>query len=307
MRSILITGGSGLLGGNLTKLAVDKFKEVYTIYNKHSIKIENSIGICADITDEVQINKSLRNFSPEFIVHCAALTNVDYCEDHQKEAYEINVVGTENIARFAEQIGARFIYISTDAIFDGKKGLYTENDKPNPINYYGITKLEGEKVLKKYNIDSTIIRTNIYGWNIINKLSLAEWIIHVLKNKKNLTLFKDVFFSPILVNNLAECIFEICERDLKGIFNIAGSEKCSKLDFGLKIAEVFNFDKNYIKPISVEDFDFRACRPKDMSLDVTKAKKTLNTKLLDVKEGIIWMKKLLDEGYVNDLKSCKKL
>ncbi|PKP60162.1 MAG: dTDP-4-dehydrorhamnose reductase [Candidatus Altiarchaeales archaeon HGW-Altiarchaeales-2] len=308
MSTILITGGSGLLGGNLTKLAVDKFKEVYTIYNKNPIKIENSIDICADITDEVEINKLIRNLSPEFIVHCAALTNVDYCEGHHKEAYEINVKGTENLAKFAEDVGAVFIYISTDSVFDGKKGQYTENDQPNPINYYGVTKLEGEKALKKYNIDSTIIRTNIYGWNIRNnKYSLAEWVIDGLKKKVRPSLFNDVFFSPILVNNLAECIFEVCERNLKGIFNIAGSERCSKLDFGLKLADVFNLDKSYILPMSIDNYiGLNAPRPKDMSLDVTKAKKTLNTKLLNVEEGIIWMKRLIDDGYADKLNSYNR-
>lgn len=303
MKKILITGGSGLLGGNLTKMACEKF-ETYSAYHGHPIKMKNCVTFALDITDRNETVQKVTKIRPELIIHTAALTNVDYCEDHQKGARSLNVEGTRNLAMVAENIGAKLIYISTDSVFDGKKGMYTEKDIPNPLNYYAKTKLEGEKVLEDFDLNYSILRTCIYGWNMREKFSLAEWVIDGLQNKK-LMMFTDVFFSPILVNNLSEAIFEIYESDIEGVLNVAGSERCSKFDFGEKIAEVFSLDKSYIEPISVDDFkNFKAPRPRDVSLDVSKAKKTLRTRLLDVGGGLVWMRELLQNGFVKELKKC---
>lgn len=304
MKKILITGGSGLLGGNLTKMACERFK-TYATYYGHPIKIKNCNTLPLDIRNSNAVHQIVAKINPELIVHTAALTNVDYCENHQKEAWDLNVEGTRNMAKAAKEVGARFIYISTDSIFDGKRGMYTEEDTPNPLNYYAKTKLEGEKLLSQFDLNFTIIRTNIYGWNMQEKFSLAEWVINELQNKKKVAMFRDIFFTPILVNNLSEAIFEVAEFDLRGVLNVAGAERCSKLQFGQKIADVFGMDNSYITPISVEDFSgFKAPRPRDPSLDVSKAKKKLRTKLLDVEGGLILMKDLLQKGYVKELKSC---
>ncbi len=305
MGKILITGASGLLGGNVVTMASKKF-ETYAAYHRNPVKIGGCNTFRMDITDKREVSQVITKIRPNLIIHTAALTNVDFCEDHPEEARNLNVGGTRNLAQAAEKIGAKLIYISTDSVFDGKRGMYTEEDAPNPINYYAKTKFEGEKLLGEFNLNYNIARTCIYGWNIQDKFSLAEWVIDGLRNKKPLTMFTDVFFSPILVNNLAEALFEIYERDLKGILHVAGAERCSKFQFGEKIAEIFNLDKKLIKPISINDFTkFRAARPKDVSLDVDKAKKELRLKLLDVGGGIAQMKKLLDKGHVRRLKECK--
>lgn len=293
-----------MLGGNLAMMAREKF-EVYATWHKHPIKIKNCSTLVMDITNQSRTFKAVLKIHPELIIHTAALTDVDYCEEHPVEAWNLNVEGTRNLAAAAEMVNAKFIYISTDSVFDGKKGMYTEEHPPNPLNYYARTKLEGEKVLSEFDLDYSIIRTCIYGWNMQKKSSLAEWVVDSLQNKKKITMFKDVFFSPILVNNLSEAIFEVYERDIKGVLNVAGSERCSKLRFGEKIAEIFDLDESYIEPIRIEDFKkFKAPRPKDVSLDVSKAEKMLRTKLLDVEGGVIWMRELLQKGYVRELKSC---
>lgn len=304
MERILITGGSGLLGGNLAKMACEKY-ETYATYHGHPVRMNRCVFFPLDIADRDKTFKTVTKIRPKLIIHTAALTNVDYCEEHHEEAQSLNIEGTRNLARAAESIGAKFIYISTDSVFDGEKGMYTEEDTPNPLSYYAKTKLEGEKVLNEFDLDCSILRTCIYGWNMQKKFSLAEWVIHGSQNKKKLTMFKDVFFSPILVNNLSEAIFEVYERDIEGVLNVAGSERCSKLHFGEKIAEVFALDKSYIKPISIEDFtNFKAPRPRDVSLDVSKAKKMLRTELLDVEGGLVRMRELLQGGYVKELKDC---
>jgi dTDP-4-dehydrorhamnose reductase len=262
-----------------------------------------------DITGYQDTSRKVMEIRPDVIIHTAALTNVDYCEENREQTWKINVEGTRNLAEIAEKTGSYLIYISTDSVFDGKKGLYKEEDKPNPQNYYAKTKLEGEKVLQKYDLEYAVIRTSIFGWNIQNKLSLAEWILEGLKNKRVLTMFKDVFFSPILVNNLAEAIVEIYQRNLQGVWHVAGVEKCSKLHFAYKIAEIFGLDDTNIKPISVDESNLKAKRANDLSLDVGKAVKKLSVKLLDVEGGLIWMKQLLESGYVHQVKeglACKK-
>lgn len=304
MEKIFITGGSGLLGGNLAMMAREKYK-TYAAYHDHPIKIKNCDTFPIDIRNQHEVLRAITKIRPEVIVHTAALTNVDYCEDHHDEAWSLNVEGTRNLAKAAVSVGAKFIYISTDSIFDGKRGMYTEDDNPNPLSYYAKTKLEGEKVIGEFDLNHSILRTCIYGWNMQEKFSLAEWVIHGLQNKKKLQMFTDVFFSPILVNNLSEAIFEIYESDLEGVLNVAGSERCSKFHFGEKIAEVFALDRSYIEPTSIEDFtNFKAPRPRDVSLDVSKAKKTLHTRLLDVRGGLVWMRGLLRGGHVKELRAC---
>jgi dTDP-4-dehydrorhamnose reductase len=304
MEKILITGGSGLLGGNLAMMAREKF-EVYATYYRHPIKIKKCITLSLDIRNQRETFRAITKIRPELIIHTAALTDVDYCEEHPEEAWSLNVGGTMNLAMAAENIGAKFVYISTDSVFDGKKGMYTEEDYPSPLNHYAKTKLEGENILGKFDLNYSIVRTCIYGWNMQKKFSLAEWVINELHNKKKLAMFTDVFFSPILVNNLSEAIFEIYERDISGLLNVAGSERCSKFHFGKKIAEVFFLDGSYIEPISIDDYKgFKAPRPKDVSLDVSKAKRKLRTKLLNVEEGLVWMRELLQKDFVKELKEC---
>ncbi|MEM2890795.1 MAG: SDR family oxidoreductase, partial [Candidatus Hadarchaeum sp.] len=258
-----------------------------------------------DIRCRHEVFRVVTKIRPDVIVHTAALTDVDYCEEHPDEASILNVEGTRTLVAAAKNIGTEFVYISTDSVFDGKKGMYVEEDVPNPINCYAKTKLEGEKLLNVLDQGYTIIRTCIYGWNMQQKFSLAEWAIHNLQNGQRINMFKDVFFSPILVNNLSEAILEICDRDVQGIINVAGSKRCSKFDFGRSIAKVFDLDEALITPIEINDFKgFKAPRPKDVSLDVSKAKKILHTKLLDVDAGLTWMKELFEEGYVEKLKRC---
>jgi len=300
---VLITGGSGLLGSNLVKLMEDKF-EVHTIVHEHPMKFKTCQAYNVDITQGNDLLKTVKKISPQCIIHTAALTNVDYCEAHRDETWKINVKGTRNVTAAADKTNSKIIYISTDSVFDGKKGMYTEEDPPNPVNYYALTKLEGEKIVLKSATPRVIVRTNIYGWNAQKKVSIAEWMLNTLLEKRKLTLFSDVFFNPILVNNLSDVIMEILEKDLRGLFHVAGSERCSKLQFGLVLAEVFDLDKNLIKPVLLSDKNLVAERPKDPSLSVERIKREVKTKLLNVREGLENFKNLYDSDYVKELRRC---
>lgn len=302
MDKILITGGSGLLGSNIAKIAISKF-DVFATYNKTKVNMKYAHFFQIDLTKKEQLNK-IKRINPDFIIHCAALTDVDYCEENPNEAYKQNVLTSVDIAEIAKKIGAYLIHISTDSVFDGTKGNYKEEDIPNPINVYGKTKLEAEQKVLSIYPNSCIVRTNIYGWNVQSKLKLAEWFLENLRNKKEINGFVDVYFTPILVNNLSDAILELYERNKKGIYNIVGSERVSKYEFGVKLAEVFQLDASLITRANVDEFNFTAERPKDTSLDVRKAEKELNTKLLRVKDGLIKFRSLEENSYVSKLKRC---
>lgn len=288
---ILITGGSGLLGSNTAKIAAKDF-EVYATYNSHPSQIEGCQFVHLDIKDKRQVLSVFEKVKPDLVIHTAGLVNVDYCEEHEDEAWVINVDGTENVTLAAKEVGAKLVYISTDSVFDGKKGMYTEEDIPHPLTVYARTKLEGEKRVRCWLPDSIIIRTVFYGWSLYSKKSLAEWVVDNLRAGKKLKMWTDAFFSPILVNNLAEVLLAMHSQNLGGIYHVASKERCSKYAFGQEVAQAFGLNGNYIKPFSIAEAGLRAPRPKDPSLDVTKVSRVIDTKLLGVKEGITWFKEL---------------
>jgi dTDP-4-dehydrorhamnose reductase len=296
---ILITGANGLLGSNLCTM-YSMQNEVYAtdIIKPDLPKCQNYKLDILDKKDLLLVEK----IKPDLIVHCAALVNVDFCEEHPEDADKINHIGARNIAEVSKKAGSYLIHISTDSIFDGRSGNYKEDDKPNPINAYAKTKLEAENAVQKTGGNYAITRTNIYGWNRQNKESLAEWMLHKLERKEELPAVNDVYFSPILVNNLGEVILELYSLKYKGILHVCGSESCSKLDFAKRLCNVFKLDSKLIKPISKNSLNFKAKRPDNMSLNCSKAKGLLKTRLLNVEEGLKRFKELRENGFMEELR-----
>jgi dTDP-4-dehydrorhamnose reductase len=305
MKKIFVTGGSGLLGSNIINMALSKF-DVYSNYNINKVELKRVSFHKIDLSQPDEI-KIIEEINPDLIVHCAALTNVDYCEKDADMAYKINVLATVNLIKIAKKIKAHVIYISTDSIFDGEKGNYRENDTKNPLNLYGKTKSEAEdKVLSGYD-NSCIIRTNIYGWNrLVDKFSLAEWIMNKLKRNEMVPGISDVFFTPILVNDLSNIIFKLYNKRYKGVLHVGSRDKCSKFDFAFKLARIFEFNKELVQPISIDDLKLKALRGRDMSLDVSKVKRYLQVELPSIEEGLKKMKYLRDSGYLKKLRNERK-
>lgn len=300
---ILITGASGLLGGNLCFIAAQKGLDVIGLYNEHEVKIKGVKTIKADLTDN-NFSSSLA-FKPEVVIHCAALTNVDLCETDKQLADKLNVKATENVLEFTKSSNARFIFISTDSIFDGTKSFHREDEKPNPLNYYAQTKVDAENLVRKYQ-NHVITRTNMYGFNIQkgnSKLSFSEWLTEKFKKKEQITAFTDFYFSPLVINNLCEALIELAQSKFIGTINIAGDGRISKYEFALIFAKVFGFDKSLVVPTRMSELkNLKAVRPHDNSLDICLAKKTLKTHLLNIEEGIRGYKKLKEEGYTEKLR-----
>lgn len=265
MSRLLVTGASGLLGANLVLTAAGRH-DIVAVCHQHPIRLDGVKTVSADLTQPGVVRGVLREQMPEWVVHCAAATDVDACEEDPEWADRLNRFMAEQVAVAARETGAKLIHISTDAVFDGETGNYTEEDVPRPINVYGRTKLAGERAVQDAYPEAMVIRTNIFGWNVQPKQSLAEWFLAHLEAGQECNGYRDVWVTPILVNDLAEILLEMLASGAQGLYHVAGADCVSKYEFGLRLAEVFGLDRTLIRPISVDEAGLKARRPKRLCL-----------------------------------------
>ena len=284
-KRMMITGVSGLLGNNLASYFRDKY-QIIGLYHSHRVQIEGIHAQRIDLLSKREIKEVLNEFNPEVILHCAALANIEACEKNRRMARALNISATRNVIDCIKKDDIKFVYFSTDAVYDGKRGNYVETDETNPLSYYGLTKYKGElEALKKDN--ALIIRTNFFGWNIQDKLCLAEWIVHELSNKKNIRGFTDVYFSSIYTFDLAKLLDLALEKDLNGIYHFSSKTSVSKYEFAVRLAILFDLDHYLIKSSSIDNFPFRAKRGKNLRLDTTKLKDHLHCEIPSMPETIM--------------------
>ena len=278
---ILLIGASGQVGKPLMASLKGKHTVIGTAFSSASLNLTK-----LDIRDNDAVKKVFSDFSPDVAILLSALTDVDYCEDHQDEAYNINVTGTKNVAECAMSCGSRLIYFSTDYIFDGKNGPYKEDDIPNPISYYGFTKLEGEKMVQSV-LDKkswAIVRTAVvfsYGHR-----NFTTYLIDNLSRGEVVRAYTDQFNSPTYAPNLAEAVAEIAVKKLSGVYNVAGKDVIDRYSYALKVAKAFGLPANLIKPSTTAEFPQKAKRPPRAGLIVKKAESILQTALLTLNESI---------------------
>lgn len=269
MSRLLVTGASGLLGANLVLTAAGTHEVVALCY-RYPIRMDGVKTVMADLTQPGAALRIFREAVPEWVVHCAAATDVDACEEDPEWADRLNRGMAGDVAAAARDIGAKLVHISTDAVFDGETGNYTEGDVPQPINVYGRTKLAGENAVLDAHPNAVVIRTNIFGWNVQPKQSLAEWFLAHLEAGQPCDGFHDVWVTPILVNDLAEILLRMLAAGSQGLYHVAGADCVSKHQFGTMLAEVFGLDGSLIRPISVDEAGLRARRPKRLCLASTR-------------------------------------
>jgi len=287
-KRLLITGANGLLGNKAVVLA----SRNYEVTPLHHAKPLHNNSLEVDITNKEQVFGIFRKLQPNAVIHAAAETNVDKCETQKEHAWNVNVEGTRNVAEACAEVNTKLIHISTDYVFDGEKGYYKEEDKPNPISYYGLTKLEGERRVIALCKNYAILRTSvIYGWHPW-KQNFATWVISQLRQNKEISVVEDHYNTPTLADNLAELVLEALQRGLKGLYHASGSERISRYEFAKKIAESFQLDSSLIKPIRMSQLAaWIARRPRDSSLSTDKIRKQLRTRPLNITEGLDRMKK----------------
>jgi dTDP-4-dehydrorhamnose reductase len=256
-----------------------------------------------DFTDQAETRRIFRELRPSSVVHCAAATDVDRCEEHPDEAYKLNVTTAAAIAGITARSGVRFLYVSTDSVFNGERGHYSETDPPAPLNVYATTKLQGEKEVTRLNPAATIARVSLYGWNAQNKDSLAEWVLKRLTLGKTVPGFSDVFFCPALANDVAEVLLELVDQNLSGIYHVVGSECISKYEFARRVAAKFAFDPEQVFATHMADAKLKARRPRDTSLNTGKICDALGRAMPDVDAGLRRFAELRENGYADQLKN----
>lgn len=259
---VLITGAAGMLGASLVDAWQDKY-EVFATGRKNFEGNPARIFLEKDLADE-SYEDLLDWAKPKIIVHCAALTHVDYCEDHPKEAFKIN---TESVSKLLESGNARMLFISSDAVFADGIPMATEDQEAKPECVYGQSKKDAEDLLLKEGGNHLAIRTTIVGKNLNSaKRGFAEWIIQSLKNGSEITLFEDAIFTPISIWELADELEFLMSSELKGVLHVSGSKGISKHDFGKKICEGLSLDPSLIKKGSIRNMNFKAKRSSDQTL-----------------------------------------
>lgn len=283
MEKILMIGASGFIGQEVFRELTKERDVIGTYYG------EPFDGMTElDITQEKKLLSFLEKIKPNIIVHLAAITDVDLCEKKPEIAYKVHVEAMKTLGKWVKENNARFIFFSTDFVFDGTKGNYFEGDKPNPINVYGKTKYEAEKITQELE-DHLILRLSTpYGSGKTKKF--INYIIEKLKANKGIYAATDLRRSPTFVGDIAKNFPIFIEKKYNGILHIAGDSQLSMYEVANIIAETLGLSKNLITPVKSEKFNFAAKRPLDTTLNISKIKK-LGIKMKSLQEGVLKLEK----------------
>ena len=268
---VLITGASGLLGLNASLMQASHFDIIGVVHQTHLRDVPFQL-VHADLTQDGIVEKVIDQVAPDVVINCAAMAQVDQCELFPEEARRINAWMPGIVAGCCDHHRIPMLHISTDAVFDGKKGGYTEADIPHPQSVYAQTKLEGEERVLSANPRSLVVRVNFFGHSLSGERSLAEFFLHHLLNGAQVNGFVDVIFSPLYVKHLADILFVMIDKGLHGLYHVVGEEKVSKYDFGRMLAKKMSLDESLIIPTSVSDAGLKAKRSPNLFLDISKLK-----------------------------------
>lgn len=291
MKKILITGGSGFVGSYLIDAARQKF-EVHATHHNHEIIQKNIFSHSLNMAKTNEAERIIDRIKPDVIIHTAAYSDLDFCESNRLAAKTVNHDFTAAMCRAAQKKNIRFIFTSTDMVFDGKSGNYTEQDQVNPCNFYGETKVMAEHSLASMKKNVVIARIAlVYGFSLTINGNFFGDMVRLITTGKSVTLFDDQHRSPISVYNLTTALLELAENDFSGIIHLSGCERINRWDFGLKTCSIFGLlDKNVTKG-SMFDISPAAVRPQDISMKNNLARRILKTELLNCDQGILQVKR----------------
>lgn len=294
-KRILIVGSNGMLGQRLSEFLSERNYELFTC----SVEEESFNGdipyIQLDITKKNKVRELIYDFFPDYVLNTAAYTNVDKSETEKELAYKINVTGVENLALYTWAVDGHLIHVSTDYVFNGEKGPYTERDKPDPINYYGRTKLAGENTLSTSGVRNSILRTNVlYGVAKHGRSDFVKWVFDSLSQNKTIKIVTDQINNPTYIDDLVLAINLVIEDNKEGCYHIGGSEFISRFEFTNMIADYFKLNKKLIQPIKTGELNQPARRPLRSGLVTLKAQTELGFKPRSIQETFLLMKKELN-------------
>lgn len=288
-RKVLITGSNGQLGHSLNLFLKSKSFIVYnTSLNIGPFNIE-----AINLSIENNVSILIKKIKPDYIINCAAYTNVDQCEKNKKDAYDSNVKIVKNILKNMSR-DSKLIQISSDYIFDGKASMYNEDSLPNPLNYYGKTKLESENLIRSSQKKYIIIRTgNLYSEYLNIPSNRLSWIINSLKNNKQIIAIDDMLSKPTSINALSNAIIDLLSFNQNLIINYTGQDKMSIYEFCLLVAKIFDYDSTLINKCSIKDFNFIAERPKDVTLNTSLISDLINCNIYETEYSLKIIKDIL--------------
>jgi len=266
IRHILITGGSGLLALNWA-CALRQQCRVTLGVHRHNVRLAGVETLRLKLDDAQEFSSQLRELQPDLVVHAAGLTHVDQCEQDPVAAKFANAEIARVVAQCVDTQDIRLLHISTDHLFSGIESMYGESAVPQPLNEYARSKLLAEQWVTQANPQALILRTNFFGWGFRGRQSFSDWVIYGLREGRTLSMFTDVYFTPILADALAMTAHRLAATEASGVFNLVGSERISKYDFGLRLARAFGLPQGLVHPSQVSLARLKALRPHDMSLD----------------------------------------
>ena len=272
---VLVTGSAGLVGRQVVK-DLSNSHQVFSCYNESKPEYGDSVKM--DLKNHEMISSVLTEKKPEIVIHLGAMTGVDLCEKERTSASEINTKATEIIAKECSKLNSFLVYVSTDYVFDGNLGMYKEDNVTNPLGFYGESKLEGEKVVQNFSTNWCIARTSTPFGLHPTKKSFPMWVIENLQKQKQIDILIDQFTSPTYIPNLSRMLIEISERRITGVIHAAGASKISRYQMASMVSDKLNLDGTLLKQISINKMKWIAQRPKDSSLDVSRASSILNEK-----------------------------
>jgi dTDP-4-dehydrorhamnose reductase len=302
---LLITGVSGLLGINLAHetmraheiTGVDRGKLVNAPFN--ILKL--------DLLNTGAVDSALDSARPDWLINCAALADLEACENNPGLARRLNTDLPAQMAKACKERGVSFVHISTDAVFDGEKdGFYTEEDAPNPLGVYSQTKLAGEQAVFAENQIAIVARVNFYGWSLSGKRSLAEFFHTNLTHNKSMSGFTDVIFCPMLVNHTARILVKMLEKGLGGLYHLVGAQAMSKYQFGVEIARRFSLKEGEISPKSILSSSLTARRAHNLALSTHKLSTDLGEPVPEFSTGLDEFYTQFEQGYPQEIRGYQQ-
>lgn len=291
MIKILVTGSNGLLGQKLTD-AILANPDLELIASSKGVNRHPQAGtftyVELDVTDPADVKQVLEHYRPDTIIHTAAMTNVDVCEREREACWSLNVEAVKNLIHSCEELDIHLVHLSTDFIFDGAKGPYTEKDEPNPLSYYGLTKLEAEKLLQASKCSWAILRT-IIVYGIVNDMSRSNivlWAKGALEKGEPINVVNDQWRMPTLAEDLAACCLLAAEKKATGIYNASGKDMMSIVELVEQVADFWGLNKALIVPVSSDNLKQAAARPRKTGFILDKSVDELGYHPRSFQEGL---------------------
>lgn len=293
-KRIIVFGANGMLGQRIIHyFSGEKNVELLGCSFEEKCVTPGIEYVSCDITNRDSIKGTILDFYPDVIINAAAYTNVDLSEIEREQAWKVNVKGVENMAEGARILDAHLIHFSSDYVFDGKKGPYTEKSLPNPLGYYGRTKLASENALKISGSMHTIIRTNVLYGIANSRPDFVRWVVNSLRDNRQVRIVTDQINNPTFIDDIVQAVVQILEYKKEGIYNIGGRDFLSRFDFTMQIANYFDLDKSLIFPITTAELNQRAKRPLQSGLLTIKAESELGFRPHSIEDALAIMKKEL--------------